>query len=327
MSFRNPCGRGLLAAAAPLGGALLLLPSCSLLAGMAVNSLSAVLSKSEAVYRSDDDLQLVEGALANNLKLIETLLESDPEHREMLLSATKGFLLYAYGFVEPELFDLDFTQFAEKQAVRTRAARLYRRAADFGMRGLTVNHPGIEARLRLDPEAAALELEEDDAALALWTGTAMGARIAMETDNPEATADLAVMGALLYRVLDLDDTVDGGVAYDYLSIYETARIGGSLERAREFYEHALEIGPTRRPVLWSTWAETGSVATGNRGEFETLLRRTLDFDIDSEPEGRLLNRVAQERAAWLLENIEDYFLDDLEDGSEGSGFRERGSEG
>ena len=303
--------RGSLRAGAAILGSLLCLPSCSLVAGMAVNSLSAVLAEGEAVYRSDDDLGLVEGALATNLKLMETLLETEPEHREMLLSATKGFLLYAYGFVEPELFDLDFTQFEEKQAVRTRAARLYRRAANYGMRGLEVDHPGIEARLRRSPEAAALELEPDDAGLAVWTGTALGAWIAMETDNPEATADLSVMGALLYRSLELDDTVDDGAAYDYLSIYEAARIGGSIERAREFYEHALEVGPDRRPVLWSTWAETGSVATGDREEFETLLRRTLDFDIDDEPGARLVNRVAQARAAWLLRNIEDYFLDDL----------------
>ena len=196
--------------------------------------------------------------------------------------------------------------------MRRRAARIYRRATDYGMRGLEVNHPGIAERLRRDPDAAVLELELEDAGLALWTGTALGARIGMETDNPEATADLSVMGALLHRSRELDDGVDGGVVYDYLSIYETARIGGSLDQAREYYEHALELGPERRPVLWSTWAETGSIANGDRAEFVTLLQQTLDFDIDSQPDGRLLNRVAKERAAWLLENVEDYFLEDMQ---------------
>ena len=125
---------------------------------MAVNSISGLLAEGEAVLRSDDDLDLVKAPLANNLWLMATMLETSPEHREMLLSATKGFLLFAYGFVEPDLFDLDFTQFEEKQAVRRRAARLYRRATGYGMRGLEVNHPGIEARLRSSPEAAAAEL-------------------------------------------------------------------------------------------------------------------------------------------------------------------------
>ena len=299
--------------AACLAAALTFGTACSsLITGMAVNTLSGVLAEGEAVFRSDDDLGLVEGALANNLKLMETLLETSPENREILLSAAKGFLLYAYGFIEPDLFELDFTQFEEKQRVRRRAARIYRRATDYGMRGLEVNHPGIGERLRRDPDAAVMELEVEDAALALWTGTALGARIGMETDNPEATADLSVMGALLHRSRELDDGVDGGVVYDYLSIYETARIGGSLDDAREYYEHALVLGPERHPVLWCTWAETGSVVNGDREEFATLLQQTLDFDIDSEPDGRLLNRVAKERAAWLLENVEDYFLEDMQ---------------
>ena len=301
-----------LAFAGGLIAALASLSSCSLVSNMAVNSIAGLLAEGEAVLRSDDDLDLVKAPLANNLWLMETMLETSPEHRDMLLSATKGFLLFAYGFVEPDLFELDFTQFEAKQAVRRRAARLYRRATTYGMRGLEVNHPGIEARLRSDPEAAAAELEVEDAALALWTGTALGAWIAMDTDNPEATADLSLMGALLHRSRELDDTVDDGVVYDYLSIYEVSRIGGSIEEGREHYEHALEIGPERRPVLWSTWAETGSVANADRQEFEALLRQTLDFDIDSEPGSRLLNQVAQVRAAWLLENVEDYFLDDME---------------
>ena len=141
--------------AAGLLAALAWLPGCSLVANMAVNSIAGLLAEGEAVLRSDDDLDLVKAPLANNLWLMETMLETSPEHREMLLSATKGFLLFAYGFVEPDLFDLDFTQFEEKQAVRRRAARLYRRATGYGMRGLEVNHPGIEARLRQNPEAAA----------------------------------------------------------------------------------------------------------------------------------------------------------------------------
>ena len=116
----------------------------------------------------------------------------------------------------------------------------------------------------------------EDAGLALWTGTAIGARIGMETDNPEATADLSVMGALLYRSRELDDGVDAGVVYDYLSIYETARIGGSLDEAREYYEHALQLGPERRPVLWSPGRkpDRSGAATG-RSSKPSCSRRSI----------------------------------------------------
>ncbi len=303
--FRLPALLGLVAG-------LVTLPSCSWVAGLAMGSVAGVFDDMETVIRADDDLGLVEQAMAFNLKTLETLLVGSPENRDLLLAAAKSFLLYSYAFVEPEMFGLDFTQFEEEQEVRRRARRLYRRAVDYGMRGLEVEHPGIEARLRREPEAAAAELALEDAPLALWTGTAVGAHIAMATDDPEATADVAVMGALLHRSRELDDTVDDGAVYDYLMLYEASRLGGDLDVARDFFETALERGPERHPVIWTSWAETGSRAATDRAEFVELLEQTLAFDIDNEPDARLVNQVARERATWLLGNTEDYFLGDTE---------------
>ncbi len=288
------------------------LPSCSWIAGLAVGSVAGVFDDMETVIRSDDDLGLVEQAMAFNLKTLETLLVGSPENRDLLLAAAQGFMLYSYAFVEPRRFDLDFTQFEEEQAVRQRARRLYRRAVDYAMRGLAVEHPGIENRLSRDPDAAAADLTIEDASLALWAGTAVGAWIAMSTDDPEATADVAVMGALLHRSRELDDTLEGGVVYDYLMLYEASRVGGDLELARSYFETALERGPERRPVVWSSWAETGALAAADRAEFLDLLERTLAFDIDSEPDARLLNQVAKERATWLLKSTDDFFLDETD---------------
>ncbi len=289
------------------------LTSCSAIAGLALNSVSGVFAEAETVFRSDDDLELVGDALAFNLKTLETLLVSSPENEMLLLSAAKAFLLYAYVVVEPGLFELDFTQFEERQAIRRRAGNLYRRGLDFGLRGLEVDRPGFAGRVRRNPATAVQELEEDDAAMALWTGTAMAARVALEMDNPEATADLSTAGAILGRVKELDDLVDRGAVYDYLSLYEALRPGGSVELAREYYERAMELGPERLPVLWTNWAESGAIAAGDRSEFETVLQQTLDFDLETEPDDKLLNRIAQLRAAWLLENIDDYFYDEDRD--------------
>ena len=176
-----------------------------------------------------------------------------------------------------------------------------------------MDHPGFAGRVRRNPATAVQELEEDDAAMALWTGTAMAARVALEMDNPEATADLSTAGAILGRVKELDDLVDRGAVYDYLSLYEALRPGGSVELAREYYERAMELGPERLPVLWTNWAESGAIAAGDRSEFETVLQQTLDFDLETEPDDKLLNRIAQLRAAWLLENIDDYFYDEDRD--------------
>ena len=203
--------------------------SCSLKA-IAVNTLADVLAESEVVYLSDEDPELVAEALPFNLKTIETLLASSPDHRGLLLSATTGFTFYAYGFVEPEADRIEDEDLEFAEEIRDRAARLYWRAYRYGIRGLEVKHPGLGNTLSAEPESTVAPLEPEDVPLALWTAAALGGAIGVSKDDPEATADIAVVGALLERCLDLDPNYGEGILYELLVIYESQRFGGSRRR-------------------------------------------------------------------------------------------------
>ncbi len=293
---------------------LVVLVATSLLAGCslkrrAVDTLAEVLSEADQVYLSDEDPDLVGDALPFNLKTVETLLESYPEHPELLLMATKSFSLYAYAFVEPQAREIPYEDFDRADAVRRRAARLYRRAYRFGLRGLQIDHPGLGIRLQLEPEVAARELGVSDVAFATWTAAALGAAIGNAKDDPESTADVAVVGALLNRALELDEDFEAGTIHEFLMSYEAARVGGSIERARMHYERALALGPGKRPTIWLGWAESVSVSKQNRAEFLELVNQTIAFDIERYPDKRLLNILARRRALWLREQVDELFLD------------------
>jgi predicted anti-sigma-YlaC factor YlaD len=58
-----------------------------------------------------------------------------------------------------------------------------------------------------------------------------------------------------------------------------------------------------------SWAEGVSVNEQNRAEFNELLDKVLSFDVDSYPSGRLLNILAQRRARWLKQRIDELFLE------------------
>ncbi len=287
---------------------LVLLGACSL-KSRAVDTLAEVLGESEAVYLSDEDPELIAAALPFNLKTLETLLETNPNHRGLLLTATKSFILYAYSFVEPEARELEYTEFDEAELVRRRAARLYRRAYQYGIRGLAVEHPGIGERLSKDPELAAAQLNLDDVPLAVWTAAALGGTIGVTKDDPESTADIAVVGALLERALSLDENFESGTIHEFLFAYEAGRVGGSLVKARMHYDRALALGPEKRPSIWLSWAENVTVTEQNRREFLGLVEQALDFDVNLHPENRLLNILAQRRARWLKDNVDELFLE------------------
>jgi predicted anti-sigma-YlaC factor YlaD len=282
--------------------------SCSL-KKTAVNTMADVFSEGEQVYLSDEDPELIGAALPFNLKTLETLLASNPNHRGLLLSAAASFSLYAYGFVEPEAEQIQDEDFDRAEEIRQRAARLYLRAYNYGLCGLEVTHPGIGERLPREPKLAAESLKVDDVPLAVWTAAALGAAISSSKDDPEATADIAVVGALLHRALELDEDYDDGAIHGFLLSYEAGRVGGSRDKMQRHYDRALELSRGRRLSVHLSWAEGVSVNEQNREEFVELLDKVLSFDVDSYPSGRLLNILAQRRARWLKQRVDELFLE------------------
>ena len=287
---------------------VVLLGGCSL-KSRAVDTLADVLGEGEAVYLSDEDPELIAAALPFNIKTMETLLETNPHHRGLLLTATKSFILYTYAFVEPETRELEYTEFDEAEAVRRRAARLYRRAYRYGVRGLAVEHPGIGERLSASPDEEVQRLTLEDVPLAVWTAAALGGAIGAAIDDPESTADIAVVGALLERALVLDEDFESGTIHEFLFSYEAGRVGGDMEKARMHYDRALILGPAKMPSIWLSWAESISVADQNRSEFLELVEQVLEFDVSAHPENRLLNILAQRRARWLQDTVDEFFLE------------------
>ena len=85
--------------------------------------------------------------------------------------------------------------------------------------------------------------------------------------------------------------------------------GGSVERARHHLEKARQLSKGRRVAPLVGFAESASVSTRNRKEFEGLLGEALALDVDEAPEHRLPNLIAQQRARWLLSRVDELFLE------------------
>ncbi len=274
----------------------------------AINSLASVMADADAVYLSDEDPELIGEAFPFNLKTIEVLLQSSPDHRGLLLTATRAFLFYSYGFVEPDADSIEKDDYFRAQEIRTRATKLYLRAYRYGLHGLEVAHPGISDLLPREPEQAAAQLGPNDVPLAVWTAAALGAAVGAATDDLQLTADIAVVGALLNRALEFDPNYQEGTIHEFLVAYESQRVGGSEDEARRHYQRALQLSGGK-PGTWLAWVESFSIPEQNRQEFEQLIEQILAFDVDSDPENRLLSILTQRRARVLKERADDLFLE------------------
>ncbi|MCD6041421.1 MAG: hypothetical protein K0R40_1024, partial [Burkholderiales bacterium] len=74
-------------------------PGCSV-REYALRSIGDALASGGDTYSADDDLELVGAATPFGLKTIESLLAEVPDHKGLLLAATRGFTQYAYVYVQ-----------------------------------------------------------------------------------------------------------------------------------------------------------------------------------------------------------------------------------
>jgi hypothetical protein len=296
---------------------LLILAVASALSGCSLkqytlNNVSDALANSGSVFAADDDPELVRAAAPFGLKLTEGLLAENPRHQGLLVAAARGFTQYAYAFPQQEADETEDSDVARATAMQQRAARLYRRARDYGMRALSLGRPELARELHADPRRAAAQFSAADVAALYWTGVSWAALIASSKDSPERLGELPAMEALIDRALELDESYDRGAIHAFLIGYEMARQGApgdSSQRARAHFARALELSAGGQAAPYLALAESVSVAEQRRDEFEALLKQALAIDVERHPENRLANLVAQRRARWLLGRTERLFTE------------------
>ena len=295
----------------PLSGILLVLvvaPGCSI-KKLAARSVANALAGGGDVFSSDEDPQLVREAVPFALKTYESLLETVPEHRPLLVATAAGFTQYAYGFVLGDAEQLEATDLASSLATRRRVRRLLLRARGYGFRALDLAHPGLTADLRKGRIEGLAATSSEDLGALYWTGLAWGAAIVVLKDDAELIGDLPAVEAMLRRVIVLDEAYDRGGAHEIMVTLEAGLAAGSLARAKEHFERAIAISGGHAASPFVTYAETVAVKNQDRALFDQMLERALAVDVNAEKAMRLKNLLAQERARWLKSRATELFVD------------------
>ena len=144
-----------------------------------------------------------------------------------------------------------------------------------------------------------------------WLGAAwLGAASTDPGGHVALLADVLRAGALLEQVATWDPDYSGGAVHDVLIAYYGSLpeyLGGGVQRARRHFELAVAAsGGTRaRPYVAMAAA---TVPDQDVAEFRALLEQALAVTMDV-PEYRLQNALDHEHAAWMLEHMEDFFLE------------------
>jgi len=286
------------------------LAGCGLVQRKAVGMVASTLASSGDVFTRDDDLELVGDAIPFGLKLYESLLDSAPKNKDLLIATCSNFTQYGVAYLETEAMVLGEAQHHDEVAhLNARALKLYLRAKGYCLRAMEVRFPGIGQKLLTDPSPALAKAEKQDVPLLYWMAASWGSAISLGVDKPEIVIDMPVVRALADRALALDESWSKGAIHEMFVSLDSLpeALGGSPAKAREHFGRAVELQKGLSPGPYVALATGVALPAQDRAEFEKLLQTALAIDPEKDPSVRLVTLVQQRRARALLDHIDTMF--------------------
>jgi hypothetical protein len=273
------------------------LSACSV-AKLSVRASLPLMQGSLAAMNQETDLDLAKAAIPANLKMLEGLIETDPDDVRLRIYAAQGLYSYAYGFIEDD--------------DPNRASALYRRGLRHAQRALQLqglNTDILHAR-RDDLERAVARLDKAAVPALFWGASCLAKWIYMNRDDPEIIALLGQAGVLMQRVLQLDENYYFGGAHVYFGVYYGSlapMFGGDYARSRQHFDAARQVTAGKLLIVDVLLAEYLARQTLDQHLFHDKLSAVIDAPPDLYPEMALANRIAQQKAKRLLDKEKEWF--------------------
>ncbi len=265
---------------------------------IAVDSLTGIMGNGFDVLNEESDLELAATSIAGNLKLLESVLRTDPGNRDLLLMTCRGYASYAMAFIEDE--------------DPVRAREFYRRGMEYGKqlfdpRGkLGKSLDGTSA----DVEAALREAGLRDVPAVFWTAVSWGGYVSLGLTDPDALASLPKVEAMMNFVKDRDPGYFYGGADFFLGTIAGSRppmLGGDPAASKAHFDNALSISGGKFLLTYVYYARTYAVQVQDSMLFGSLLTAVDTASLDILPAARLSNAVAKRKAVFLRAKMNELF--------------------
>ncbi|MDJ0793889.1 MAG: TRAP transporter TatT component family protein [Woeseiaceae bacterium] len=279
--------------------ALLIGILASLLSGCAIVVSSAASGLGETISGSvlnQDDPEIAKAAMPTFMVMIDGVIQDNPTDPDVLAA---GATLYAsYGAV-----------FADDEV---RASRLTTRARRYALTAMCESYkPACGWQdANYDEFVATLDGIRPKHAELLYTyGFASLAFLRAHSSDWNSLAELPQIEALFNRYLDISGDEVNSAVYTYMGILLTLRppaLGGEPERAREYFEKAIEVTDGRDLSAKVEYAKGYAKLLYERELHDRLLNDVMAADPYHDG-FTLSNVLAKEEAAELLAEADDYF--------------------
>ena len=276
-----------------IGVLALSLSGCASLMSSAASGLTDSISDS---VLNQDDPETAKAALPTFMVLIDGMIRDNPTDPDLLAA---GATLYAsYGAI-----------FADDDK---RASRLTTRARGFALDAMCASYAGACGWPDATYEefvATLAGIGEKQAEYLYTYGFASLAYLRAHSSDWNSLAELPQMEALFDHYMNISGDEVNGAVYTYMGILLTLRppaLGGEPERAREYFEKAIELTDGKDLGVKVEYARGYAKLLYERELHDRLLNEVLASD--PYQDGYVLSNIlAMEQAEALLAEADDYF--------------------
>jgi hypothetical protein len=251
----------------------------------------------DAAFESED-VQTFRDAAPANIFLIEGLIRTDPDERDLLLNAAMLYFAYAFSFVE----DIDPGY----------ASLLYKKGFGHGYAALAMNKKmPASPDVPFDEFDAALpELRKKDVPAAVWASVNWSQFISLHIDSTAVLRDIPKVTRLLERVVELDPEYFAGLPYVLMGTlysFKPPMMGGDPEASAENFEKAFAMAGESFLLSKYFYARFYTYRVQDDELFENTLEGVIAATLPEEDPYRLLNLIAKEKSRILLGEIDELF--------------------
>ncbi len=265
-------------------------------ASLVSNAAAGFSNNLSAAVLNQDDPELVRAGIPTLLLTMDSLIEGSPDNPQLLSAGATLYATYGAAFADDEV----------RASKLTTRARRYALAAMCETYEASCNWP----ELNYDDFVATLAGVGPKQADVLYTyGFASLAYLRAHSSDWDSLAELPEIEALFNHYLDISGDAVNSSVYTFMGIMLTLRppaLGGEPERAREFFERAIADSDGRDLNAKVEFARGYAKLLYERELHDRLLNEVIEAD--PHQDGYVLTNVmAQEEAAALLAEADDYF--------------------
>lgn len=297
---------------------LLLLPllflslsSCSKIIVKKLSESLSTESSNGSIFTRDNDPELIRDALPLALKMYEGLLEANSDDANLYRATASAFCSYSYAFIQFPADTLDDEYADQKQVAYKRAKKMYIRARDYGLKGLEINYPNFMKGLKSNSDSTLATVEASDSSLLYWTALSWMGAFTMDKFDMKLALSVKKAVNMMKRVETINPNYGKGALAEFFISYYGAMpvsMGGSPEKAKEFFEKALMLTDSNSAGPYLAYATAVAIPSQNKELFKELINKAVKIKPKSDENNLLYRTIQHEKALWLKNNIDNFFL-------------------